>query len=76
MEKINERIKRKEEQIKTTQNRLAKYRRDLKDLQEQKEALEIKELLNVLNEKGLDINEATELLANKNSDETNHNNNY
>ncbi len=76
MEKINDRIKRKEEQIKTTQNKLAKYRRDLKDLQEQKEALEIKELLNVLNEKGLDINEATELLANKNSDETNHNNNY
>lgn len=76
MEKINERIKRKEEQIKTTQNRLAKYRRDLKDLHDQKEALEIKELLNVLNEKGLDINEATELLANKNSDETNHNNNY
>lgn len=74
MEKINERIKRKEEQIKTTQNRLAKYRRDLKDLHDQKEALEIKELLNVLNEKGLDINEATELLANKNSDETNHNN--
>ena len=65
MEKINERIRKKQEQIERTEERLKKYKDQLKSYEKQKEEMKIKDLLKVLDKKGLDITEATSLLANK-----------
>ena len=76
MEKLNERIQKKEEQIKKTEERLKKYKQQLKDYEQQKEEMKINNLLKVLDKKGLDITEATSLLANKEvGSETPNNNN-
>lgn len=76
MEKINERIRKKQEQIERTEERLKKYKDQLKSYEKQKEEMKIKNLLKVLDKKGLDITEATSLLADKEvGDETPNNNN-
>lgn len=77
MEKINERIKKKKIQIEKTEERLIKYKDQLKSYEKQKQEIKIKDLLSVLDDKGLDIAEATSLLASKkiNNEEENNNNN-
>ena len=76
MEKINEKNKKKQEQIERTEEKLKKYKDQLKSYEKQKEEMKINNLLKVLDKKGLDITEATSLLANKEvGDETPINNN-
>lgn len=77
IEKIEERIKKKEEQITRTEERLKKQKQQLTDLHDQKKAKEVENLLEVLAEKDMGIEEATQFLANKplKNNQQNQNNN-
>ena len=77
IEKIEERIKKKEEQIARTEERLKKQKQQLTDLHDQKKAKEVENLLEVLAEKDMGIEEATQFLANKTlkNNQQNQNNN-
>ena len=75
MEKINERIKKKEEQIRNIQKRLETHNQQLENYKKQLEEKKISNLMKVLNKKGLNIEDVTELIANKNlNNQTNNHN--
>ena len=67
MEKIFEKIKKKEHQIKTTEKRLAKQKEQLKALKQQKKEREMKELFSVIEDKGMSIEEAVKFLQKTNT---------
>lgn len=65
MENLNKRIQKKQEQVKKTEERLKKYKEQLKEYEKKVKEKKVKELLETITAKGLNIEEAVDLIDNK-----------
>ena len=70
MEKLNEAIRKKEEQIKKAEETLGKYKKQLQNYEKQREEKKIKGLLETIQEKGLNIEEAINIIEGEYNEKT------
>lgn len=65
MEKLREKLMKKQEQIEKTEQTLIKQKEQLQGIKRQIEEEKIKELLKTIQSKGLEIEEAVDIIDNK-----------